>query len=428
MIAFLGTGENNVGNTEKKIGRGEKALLPSVKEFCRLCGCYFKVQYGSQTRHIGTESLFQPSKQKDSIDVVLGNLCENVGLTVKQSESKSDRVSKACGRKIRTLDHLYSFIASTLFNDDQETASRGEDRFKRCLPTSASSPERSPMIIKVQRKNNELSAAQKREGEAEGDGELGGKRKRNSLRKSLFCMAADKREETGEESKENDSGEWELGLLNVDDLIGDKNDTRVKVLISYASGHVEVRSPQEKKSIAIIKNMALKHWNAVANVIFDHVELRKELPVALKRNVSAEFREYCRSDSVLKGTDPDQLSSFSNHLFLREIAIFYPLWDASVTGAASGERKNATNPMALSTAVVARCRNPLMSAVAYRISMILFHSAARHVDFQRLNRLGICMCASMTVALQRKMGANYDSKVLAWKKRKSRKTRPQFAF
>lgn len=57
-----------------------------------------------------------------------------------------------------------------------------------------------------------------------------------------------------------------------------------------------------------------------------------------------------------------------------------------------------------------------MSAVAYRISMILFHSAARQVDFQRLNRLGICMSASMTVALQRKMGANYDSKVLAWKK------------
>ena len=177
---------------------------------------------------------------------------------------------------------MYSFIASTLFNDDQETASCGEDRFKRCLPTSVSSPERSPMIKKVQRKNNELSAAQKREREAEEDGELGGKRKRNSLRKSLFCMAADKREETGEESKENDSGEWELGLLNVGDLIGDKNDTRVKVLISYGSGHVEVRAPQVKKSIAIIKNMALKQWKAVANAIFNHAELREELLVAFK--------------------------------------------------------------------------------------------------------------------------------------------------
>ena len=88
---------------------------------------------------------------------------------MKQSESKSDQVCKACGRKIRMLHRLYSFIASSLFNDDQETASCGEDRFKRCLPTSVSLPERSPMRKKVQRKNNELSAAQKREGEAEGD-------------------------------------------------------------------------------------------------------------------------------------------------------------------------------------------------------------------------------------------------------------------
>ena len=50
-------------------------------------------------------------------------------------------------------------------------------------------------------------------------------------------------------------GKWELGLLNVDELLGDKNDKRVKIFISYASEHVEVRSPQEKKSIAIIKNM-----------------------------------------------------------------------------------------------------------------------------------------------------------------------------
>ena len=48
--------------------------------------------------------------------------------------------------------------------------------------------------------------------------------------------------------------------------------------------------------------------------------------------------------------------------------------------------------------------------------MILFHSAARHVDFQQLNWLGIYMSASMTMALQRKMGANFDSRVLAWKK------------
>ena len=72
-------------------------------------------------------------------------------------------------------------------------------------------------------------------------------------------------------------GKWELGLLNVDELLGDKNDKRVKIFISYASEHVEVRSPQEKKSIAIIKNMALKQWKAVANAIFNHTEFKRRV-------------------------------------------------------------------------------------------------------------------------------------------------------
>ena len=79
----------------KKVGRRRNALFPSVKDFCRLCGCSFKVQYG--------ENLFQPAKQKGSINVVLAKQCENIGLTLKQCEGKSDRVCSACGRKIRTF-------------------------------------------------------------------------------------------------------------------------------------------------------------------------------------------------------------------------------------------------------------------------------------------------------------------------------------
>lgn len=60
----------------------------------------------------------------------------------------------------------------------------------------------------------------------------------------------------------------------------------------------------------------------MANTSFDHAELKEELPAALERNVSEEFREYCLSDSVLKGCDTDQLSSLNNRLVLREIATF----------------------------------------------------------------------------------------------------------
>lgn len=55
----------------------------------------------------------------------------------------------------------------------------------------------------------------------------------------------------------------------------------------------------------------------------------------------------------------------------------------SVIGAC-GETKDAANPISRST----ECQNALMSAIAYCISMILFHIASRHFDFQRLNWLG----------------------------------------
>ena len=87
---------------KKKVRRRRNALFPSVQGFCRLCGCSFKVQYESQARQTGTENLFQPSKQKGSIGVVLAKQCENVGLTLKQCEGKLDRVCCACEWEIRT--------------------------------------------------------------------------------------------------------------------------------------------------------------------------------------------------------------------------------------------------------------------------------------------------------------------------------------
>ena len=139
---------------KKKTGRGRKSLSPSVRDNCRLCGCSFKVKFGSQALHIGTENLFQPSKQKGSFGVILAKLCESVGLPVKYCEDKSDRVCSSCGRKIRNLHQLFSFVLSALINSDNENSDSSEERFKRCLPTSVFSPDRSPLSRKIQKEEH----------------------------------------------------------------------------------------------------------------------------------------------------------------------------------------------------------------------------------------------------------------------------------
>ena len=104
----------------------------------RLC-----VKFGSQGDQIGTENLFQPSMQTGSFDVILAK-------RILRAEDKSDRVCSSCGRKMKTLHQLYSFVSSALFSSENEK-SESEERFKpawfkRYFPTSVSSPDCIPAL------------------------------------------------------------------------------------------------------------------------------------------------------------------------------------------------------------------------------------------------------------------------------------------
>ena len=94
----------------------------------RLC-----VKFDSQGDQIGTENLFQPSMQTGSFDVILAK-------RLLRAEDKSDRVCSSCGRTMKTLHQLYSFVSSALFSSEN-WESESEEWLKRCLPTSVSSPD-----------------------------------------------------------------------------------------------------------------------------------------------------------------------------------------------------------------------------------------------------------------------------------------------
>ena len=106
---------------KKKTGRGRKPRPSSVKDFCRLCSCCFKLQYGEPARSIATENLFQSSNERGIIGVVLAKLCEDVGLKVTDSTTLSDRVCFTCARKIRNMHQLYSFVAYLRWEKMKET-------------------------------------------------------------------------------------------------------------------------------------------------------------------------------------------------------------------------------------------------------------------------------------------------------------------
>ena len=80
----------------------------------RLC-----VKFGSQGDQIGTENLFQPSMQTGSFDVILAK-------RILRAEDKSDRVCSSCGRKMKTLHELYSFVSSAFFGSENRESESEE--------------------------------------------------------------------------------------------------------------------------------------------------------------------------------------------------------------------------------------------------------------------------------------------------------------
>ena len=94
-----------------------------------------------------------------------------------------------------------------------------------------------------------------------------------------------------------------------------------------------------------------------------------------------------------------------------------PIWSSCVSGASGVDLKQideiqdfAVNSMALASSVTARVRINTMSALAYRVFCVLFHSGVSHQDLIRLNHLGICMSPDRVLHIQHNLGENFDSK------------------
>jgi hypothetical protein len=65
----------------------------------------------------------------------------------------------------------------------------------------------------------------------------------------------------------------------------------------------------------LVKNIALKNWKA------------------------AEFKAFCKLETVVKGRKPDELVAFSNKLLTKEPEVFLPFWNACVRGSCGEQLK-----------------------------------------------------------------------------------------
>ena len=386
--------------------RGRKANVDGANDYCRLCNCALKIKYGDfgKTSYVSFQNLFIRAKGFED-KPTLQELCQELGFCVENSPQAADRVCKACSRKIRNAHELYTFIGTNLKRDEIEkrddssnisdSREDGVSRFKRLLPSSVCSPDRSPQAKKT-------SKTQPRNG------------KGSTSRKTLAF-------DHGSQAVQDNF----LSHLNVDGLVDNKV-TEVKVVVLDPSGRISTHSSFDDSTKRLLINLVRKNWTSAANIILQHAELKPELPGPISRTVMQEFATYCGNEvqSVLQRVSPVDIAALSNRVVLKEVETWCPFWYHCVQGAcnavAKSKKKNKSvdveNNMALSSGIAARWRNHKMNALAYRISTVLFHSGVKHEDINRLQKLGVSVSAKSIVKFQKEMGNNSEAKIEHWKK------------
>jgi hypothetical protein len=428
-------------NTSKKksLNKGPKLRCESVNDFCRICELNLRI-----TRSC-SENLFKPSDRKDSKGTVLAIALKLIGLQIDKSPTLSERVCSSCGRKIRNALANISFLREKLGLATSGPLSDGVAKEKPYNgtangSTTESTPCSSPSTSRQKRLLPNTITPERRackHGNA-----------RSHFPKQLFETEPSSTEQTENDIQAEPAGlqaqavicvcepdtpfprEDEIDILqevqnnvkkqkafadcledkilshfNIDAIDLSRKESQVRVVVAYPCGEVVVKHDFDKLTSTIIRNMASKNWQTVANLIFKHDEISKRLPDPLRRQVSSEFQ------------------SFSNKVLVHETRLKCPFWYVCMNGAVGldlrqndNRRSKVINAMAASISILARARNPTLSAFAYRISLLLFNGGVSYYDTIRLNHLGMCMSPKRTVELQKKMGNSTDSKVLIWKK------------
>jgi len=239
-----------------------------------------------------------------------------------------------------------------------------------------------------------------------------------NVRRSLIQPTAEKENQTADDSME----------LCV-------NPGNVEVVIDYESGRKR-RVPKDDVDRKAIKQVVLGEYGYAVNALYSKKVIRDALLEKVRAAVTSECKDLCsvKTPSLLRNTSPTGLKQFSESAHVAELAerapILYLLLSAAVgkpipqtagnhdeeNASSSDTDSNKTVPaISMAASVLLKTRCPQMSAQAYRVSTVLWHSGAKKQVYNRGVKWGLTVGHTSAIQKIEQMGKDHDAKVLKWK-------------
>ena len=168
------------------------------------------------------------------------------------------------------------------------------------------------------------------------------------------------------------------------------------MILDYKSGK-RSRFPKDDTDRKAIKQLALGQYGYAVNALYSKQTVKDELLQRVCSSINEECKELCstRRPSVLRDVSPQGLKQFTETTHVAELATRAPVLYAVLSSAVgknhtvkenldvqepnttSEQRTKIVPPISMAASILLKSRCPQMSAQAYRLSTVLWHSGAK---------------------------------------------------
>ena len=135
----------------------------------------------------------------------------------------------------------------------------------------------------------------------------------------------------------------------------------------------------------LIRGVVSNNPSSIANAVWEDKIIKEFLLCKLEKSIKEEGRDLCSRNkpSLLTDSKADSIILQKDSVIISELKQRAPTLKRVLRSASQGkvvrgkERDNRiSRAITMVTSILMRCRNPSMPAMAYRISVLLWHSGA----------------------------------------------------